>query len=262
MNRLSAQQHALKRAIVQGAPIEGVSGRVEIYRHAYAARLVAALRDNFGVLPQVLGDDAFDALAAAYLEAHPSRQPSIRWFGDRLPEFMASRADLVPHPAIVDLAQMEWALRAAFDAADARPIDAAALAAVPPDAWPALVFDALPSVRLLPMAWDVEPVWRALQRGADDGATDAPEAPEPVEHPHALLVWRPALETRWRSLDGLPARLLQAALAGRPFAALCTLAAEEVGAAPAAAEAAAALRSWLDDGLFAAWRAEPASAAA
>jgi Putative DNA-binding domain len=252
VNGLAAQQRALKQAIVQRTPIDGVSGRVGIYREAYIARLVAALRDNYGVLPQVLGDDAFDVLGAAYLAAHPSQQPSIRWFGDRLPAFIAQRADLVPHPAIADLAQMEWALRGAFDAADAVPIGAAALAGVSPDAWPGLVFDALPSVRLLPMAWAVEPLWRALQDQGDD-----PELPEPREQAHTLLVWRPALQTRWRVLEPLAARLLQAALAGRPFAALCALAASEVGPTAAAATTATALRSWLDDGLFSAWRARP-----
>jgi hypothetical protein len=36
-----------------------------VYRIAYRARLRAALRDNFEVLPLVMGDDAFDALANA-----------------------------------------------------------------------------------------------------------------------------------------------------------------------------------------------------
>ena len=259
MNVLAEQQHALQGAIVgthDDAPglLRADAQReplLRIYRQAYTARLSGALRDNFGVLPQVLGDDAFDALALAYIDAHPSRRPSIRWFGDRLSEFMAARDDLVPHPAIVDLARMEWALRSAFDAADAEPIDATGLAGITPDAWPALVFEPLPSVQLLPMAWDVEPVWRALQ-GSDPEAP--PELPEPNAHDHSLLVWRQGLETRWRSLDGAAARLLRAALEGATFAALCSTAAEEVGGAPAALHAASALRGWVDDRLFSGWR--------
>src|SRR6185369_6628626 len=131
---LTAQQRALQHAIVARAGgdalLRALPGReplLRIYQHAYTARLAGALRDNFGVLPQVMGDDAFDALALAYIAAHPSRHPSIRWFGDKLPEFMAAHENLVPHPALVDLARMEWALRSAFDAADAAPIDAGAL---------------------------------------------------------------------------------------------------------------------------------------
>ena len=93
---LAAQQLAFKRAVEHGEGAAAVRGLLRIYEQAYGARLTAALRDNFGVLPTVLGDDAFDALAHAYIAAHPSRRPSIRWFGDALPAFMAARDDLVP----------------------------------------------------------------------------------------------------------------------------------------------------------------------
>ena len=264
LSTLAAQQMRLKRAIVADAPpgavpdttgllraAEGREPPLRIYRQAYLGRLSAALRDNFGVLPRVLGDEAFDALAFAYIQAHPSAQPSIRWFGHRLPDFMAERDDLVPHPALVDLARMEWALRTAFDAADREPIDLQALVGLAPDAWPLLVFDALPSVQLFELGWSVAPVWRALQDGADDVATDLPE-PQPLEH--SLLVWRAGFDTRWRSVEPLPARLLHAALQGQNFGALCAMAASAVGETQAALHAASALRSWLADGLFSAWR--------
>jgi len=141
LNTLAAQQARLKRAIVDGAPLaagvdttgllraaEGREALLRIHQQACVGRLIAARRDNFGVLPRVLGDGAFDALALAYLHAHPSTQPSIRWFGHHLPAFMAERKDLVPHPALAGLARMELALRTALDAADAEPIDAQALA--------------------------------------------------------------------------------------------------------------------------------------
>lgn len=244
---LPEQQAALKRAIVQREEDTTVAtGLLRIYSQAYTARLVAALRDNFGVLPRVMGDDAFDALALAYIEAHPSRHPSIRWFGDRLPEFMAiAREDLVPHPALIDLARMEWALRSAFDATDAQALTADDLACVPADDWPALVFTALPGVQLLAMAWNVGPAWRALQDA------QAPDLVEPQSLDHTLLIWRQGLDTRWRALDDTTARLLRCALNGETFADLCALAASELGAEQAALLAAGALRGWIADGLFA-----------
>jgi hypothetical protein len=264
LNTLAGQQALLKRAIVGGAPpvvgldttgllraAEGREPLLRIYQQAHVGRLTAALRDNFGVLPQVLGDEAFDALALAYIHAHPSTKPSIRWFGHRLPNFMAGRDDLVPHPALTDLARMEWALRTAFDAADAEPIDAQALAGVAADAWPSLVFDALPSVQLFELGWNVAPVWRALQDAPNDAAADLPE-PQPLAH--SLLVWRAGLDTRWRSVEPLPTRLLHAALQGQNFGMLCAIAAEAVGEEHAALQAARALRGWLADGLFSGWR--------
>lgn len=266
MNPLASQQQALKHAIVVAAPAtDDAAGLLRtdarratllrIYRQAYTARLAAALRDNFGVLPQVLGDEAFDALALAYIEAHPSQHPSIRWFGDRLPEFIAARDDLVPHPSITDLARMEWALRSAFDAPDANPIGVVALAGVPGDAWPALVFEPVPSLQVLELGWNVEPVWRALKH--IDPGEEAPELAEPQVLAHSLLVWRQGLETRWRSLDAPAARLLRGAAQGQTFGALCAIAADAVGEEQAALHAAGALRGWLEDGLFSAWRVAP-----
>jgi hypothetical protein len=256
MNSLVDQQRALQRAIASGdaagALLRALPDReplLRVYQHAYTTRLVGALRDNFGVLPRVMGDDAFDALANAYVAAHPSRHASIRWYGDELPLFMAENETLVPHPALTDLARMEWALRSAFDAANADALDAAKLAAVAADQWPRLTFQPLPSVQLLAMQWAVEPLWRAMQ-SVDADSGDEPELPEPVEHAHALLIWRQGLENRWRSLDTGQAGLLRAALAGSHFAHLCELAASQVGEEQAAAVAVAALQSWLADGLL------------
>jgi hypothetical protein len=98
---------------------EELEGGLAVYLQAYRARLTAALRDNYPVLQRALGDDAFDLLARAYLDEHPSHFRSIRWFGDSLAEFLAAAPEHLPHPALVDLARMDWAMRTAFDAADA-----------------------------------------------------------------------------------------------------------------------------------------------
>ncbi len=254
MNPLAQQQRQLRAAIVGEAVAPGLLREraqplLHIYRHAYTERLLGALRDNYGVLPRALGDEAFEALGLAYLQAHPSSRPSIRWCGDRMVEFMATRDDLVPHPALIDLARMEWALRTAFDAADAALLSADTLAQLPAPAWPELVVRLHPSVQLLAMGWCIEPAWRALQASGDA----EPALPEPQPGVHTLLVWRPELETRWRSATSeVEAALLAAVVRGEPFAALCEHAAQAVGEDDAAACVVSALRQWLADGLLAA----------
>ena len=256
MNTLAEQQQALKHAITS----KGAADRLlqlqptrepllRIYQQAYEARLTGALRDNFGVFPLVMGDESFDALARGYIAAHPSQHPSIRWFGHHLPEFLVQRDDLVPHPAFADLARMEWALRNAFDAADATPIAAAELAAQPPQNWPSLVFDTHPSAQLLSLHWTIEPVWRSMQSFDPETGTE-PELPEPEEHAHSLAIWRHRLDTRWRAVDAVQAALLRAAMAGESFGAMCALAASHVGEEQAAAAAVGALQTWLADGLL------------
>ena len=69
------------------------------------------------------------------------------------------------------------ALRALLlDAADAQPLTAAALSQVAAADWPALPLAAHPSLRLLPLDWDVTPLWRSLSRDPD-ALTDAPTDP-------------------------------------------------------------------------------------
>ncbi|MDG0854878.1 DNA-binding domain-containing protein [Roseateles puraquae] len=253
----AALQSRLAAAIRDGADADGLLAGdfalgLEVYRHAYRARLAAALADNFTVLARALGDEAFEALAQAYLTARPSQQPSIRWFGDGLADFMAGAgADHVPHPSLVDVARMDWALRGAFDAAEALPLQAAALAALAPDDWAGLVLHLHPSVQRVALAHAVEPAWRALREWDPESGDAQPELDEPLPHRHVLLAWRQGHETRWRSLAPLEAGLLAAVAAGAPFAALCEQAAAELGDAGAAAQAVIGLlQGWLAEGLL------------
>ncbi|CAM3704158.1 DNA-binding domain-containing protein [Roseateles saccharophilus] len=260
---VGAQQRQLAAAIRDGDDAPGLlagdyATGLEVYRHAYRARLAAALADNYTVLARALGDEGFDALARAYIAAHPSQHPSIRWFGHELAGFMAAAGEgLVPHPGLVDIARMDWALRNAFDAAAAAPLEPAALAALSPDDWAGLVLRLQPGVQRIALAHAIEPAWRVLREWepptSEPGGVDQPELPEPVAHAHELLAWRQGLETRWRSLEPLEAALLDAVAAGQPFALLCERAAAELGDAEAAAPAViGALQQWLADGLLAA----------
>ncbi len=266
MTALQAQQRAFLQAVCAGheaapPPLlktrpDGGPARLGIYRHAYRARLVAALADNYTVLQHALGYEAFEALALAYVAAHPSQHPSIRWFGHRLAEFMAARDDLVPHPALVDFARMDWALRDAFDAADAPVLPLTALAALPAEAWGDLRLQPHPGLRLLTLDWNIEPAWRILREHDPEAGADEPELPEPQAHRHGLAVWRQDLETRWRSLPALEAELLPMAVDGASFGVLCEQAALLLAdESQAAAAAATALHQWISEGLFSAIRA-------
>jgi hypothetical protein len=250
--QLLAQQRAFTALLLsyEAAPANGLlratdgePPRIAVYHHAYRARLIEALRSNLPVLHRVLGDDGFAELALAYLADHPSRKPSIRWFGDSLHAWLNEHPDALPHPALADLVAMEWALGCSFDAADAAPLTFADLAAMPPDQWPDARFAPHPSVHLLALQWAVEPIWQTLTND-EEGATDEPEA---LQHP--LLIWRQGLETRWRSLQPDEGDVLAACLAGDPFTALCELAAAHQGDS-APAWVAGALRRWVDDGLL------------
>ncbi|MBV8502167.1 MAG: putative DNA-binding domain-containing protein [Paucibacter sp.] len=240
---LLEQQRALQGAIL-GSAASGVSppNGLEVYRQAVPARLVDALRDNHLVLHRAMGDEAFDALAEAYLQFHPSRTRSIRWFGAQLGSFMDAWPAL-SHPALADMARMDWALRDAFDAADVTPLQA--LAGL--DAETRLRLH--PGVRLVRLNWAVEPAWRALRLAITEELAD-PELPEPEAREHTLLAWRLGLDVRWRSLEAPEAALLAQLQQGASFAQLGQCAAAEVGVDVAPTLLVQALQTWLADGLL------------
>jgi hypothetical protein len=218
--------------------------RFDIYARGYRRRLAEALQSNYPVLHRVLGDDEFEALAHDYIDASPSPHRSIRWFGDTLEGFLGVPTGRLPHAALLDLVRMEWALGLAHDAPDAKPIGATQLAHVGPDDWHALRFALHPSATLLALQWGVEPLWRSL---TDDARASAPE-PQPC--PHTLLVWRKALDVRWRSLDERESQLLELIGLREPFAALCLRLAAEAEEHAAAETAAAHLGRWITDELL------------
>lgn len=215
-----------------------------VYCNAYRARLRGALRENFEVLPLVMGDEAFDELANAYIDAHPSTHYSLRWFGHQLAVFMAEHDDWVPHPAMVDLARMEWALRTAFDAPTFETLAPDALTQVQAEDWPDLRFGLHPAVQLLDMQWAVGPVWHALRAEQD-------HVPPPDALGHHLLVWRLGLHTQWQSLDIAATTFVQSLQAGHTFGETCEALASVVGEDSAAQTAAAQLRELTGNGVIA-----------
>jgi hypothetical protein len=251
---LAAQLQALAQAITaDSAPTDtaelfrptpqGGPPRLGIYRKAYRARLTEALRENYPVLHRVQGDEAFDELAERFIAACPSHQPSIRWFGSALLEWLAANSEQLSHPALADLARMEWALCTVFDAADCTPLSVDDLLAQTAETWPELRFTGHPSLRLIALDWAVEPLWRALSNNPEAETA----APEP--QPHHLLVWRQNDQTQWRSVEPFEADMLQAALSGESFAELCERAAATEGK-QAAAAVAGHLRVWVEAGLL------------
>ena len=61
-----------------------------VYRYAYGSRLVEAMRNDHELLHLYLGDEMFDEMGYAYVEANPSQHPNLRWFSQALPDFLKS----------------------------------------------------------------------------------------------------------------------------------------------------------------------------
>ena len=259
MMAVQSLQNEFQAALLQDQPAQpGLlkpfgAAQFDVYRNAYRARMRGALRANYEVLPLVMGDDDFDALANAYIDANPSGHYSLRWFGHAMCGFMAEQVDLVPHPAMLDLARMEWALRTAFDAASVADLAPDALAHLQADDWTALRFGLHPAVQLLEMQWAIGPVWHALKSAHDD-------VPPPEAYAHHMLVWRLGLNTQWKSLSSAELAFVQGLQAGHPFGKICEALVGVVGEDHAAQTAATQLREWLGNSVIATVQS-PASSA-
>ena len=226
------------------------TSRLEVYANAYFARLHAVLCDDYGALAAAVGADWMNDVVTAYLLACPPRRPSIRHAGEHLADFLAAHPAALPFrarfPWCADLARLEHALGDAFDAADIPLRSRESLAALAPEAWPALHLPLAPSVRVLRLDWPVLALREAYERD------ETPAAPPTFPAPGSALVWRRDELVRFRPLDALEAELLERAAAGDTFEQLCEAAAREVGESDAPARAAQLLAGWIDAGLIAA----------
>jgi hypothetical protein len=240
-----ADGHTLAGWIVDDPQLDAVR-RLEVYANAYFQRIYDCLERDFGALAAGIGEAGFHDLVTAYLIAHPSRHPSLRFIGAALPDYLAGAAQAAPFrrrwPWACDLARFEWALGSAFDAADADPLSRQDLTLSASGGWDTLVLRFAPAVALVETQWPVHDAYTAWTRH---------QSLQPAAEPSAtcICVWRRGESVRHRVLDALEARLLQAARAGVCFGELCALAAEERGQARAPALAAEWLGRWVDDDL-------------
>jgi len=220
----------------------GAVERVDVYANMYFFRLLECLAEDFPALHAVIGHEDFHALAADYLEVHPSQHPSVRMLGRALGDFLERHPHAVRRFWLPDLARFEWDLLEAFDARDVAPVDAERLAALAPERWPELRFTLTPSLRVLEASAPVDEVWTAATAGQE-----IPSVERAATH---VRIWREGLQVFHRRLEPVELAALRAAARGERFAEVCEAAATVVGEDAAAAEVVRVLQRWLGDGMI------------
>ena len=240
------QQHMLGAAdatpLLAGSAARRALG-LGIYANAYRQRLVDVLADAFAKTRTVLGAEAFESAAMHYINEHPPETRNLRWFGA---EFAAHLRSVLPAPAAVaELAQLDWALRQAFDGPDSPALAAADLGSVPPEAWASLYLTPVPTAGLLRFEHNTVALWQAI-----DDETEAP-AIVCAEVAVDWLVWRKELQPHFRSLHPVEAALLRAMLGGASFAQACEQAQSQTEE-DCINHIGSGLRQWLEDGVLSA----------
>jgi hypothetical protein len=246
--KLLQLQEAFQAHVLRGAP--GIELEVEadarfstalrlgVYVDAYALRLVEVLAESFPAVQVALGTDRFAGLISQFARAHPSQVRSARDYGGQLPQWLAARLSGPSAGGIADLARFEWAVAAAFDAADQMALNAASLAAVAPTHWPQLQFGFSPTVRRLSVTSNCVAWWKFA------GAQQARPSRWRRTCEQQWLVWRRELAVYYRRLSQREAQALDGARCGQSFGQLC----EQLGEP---ARAASLLHGWFNEGLVA-----------
>lgn len=228
--------------IVDGDAHQSSADRLDVYAQMYWLRLHDALREDYPRIAAILGDERFAAVARAYLARFPSGHPSMRHVGAQFPDFLAHCRETAPWPFLSDLAQLEWARLAVFDAADAPVLGIEEVRTIAAPEWPDVTFRPIPALRLLRSPWPVHELW-------SETTTQARDTRRVETH---LRVWRRESAVYQAPMDACERRALESVMSGAPFAATCAALEMLVGDPGAAArEAAQLLLRWVEDGILA-----------
>lgn len=245
---LLAMQRTFRDWLVTGeeaaaAALGGGHGTA-VYQNNYRTALISSLTETFQRLALWLGEAAFEAAAARYIDARPPSSWTLDAYGA---DFTAFVAGLYPDdPDVSELANIDWTVGQVFVCPDAAALRPEALA--DPGAvadWETAVIHAVPSLLILPITTNADAIWQALATG------ETPPASVQTDPDGVLLVWRQGLEPVFRRAEPHERDVLAWSAAGAGFAAVCKRLAAALGDEAAVTTAGTLLGRWLAEGVVA-----------
>ncbi len=242
------QQHILgerrdgfaERSVIASAAANS-DVRVNVYTYAYRARLIEVLGNDFHGLRTMLGDEAFDQLGHAYVDAIRSKHFNVRWYGQHLAEFLQRNEPWSSEPALAEMALLEWTIGLSFDAPDQPPVDAAALESIAPEAWPQIGLKLHPSVQRLSLRFNTGIIRRAVDRA------EALPAVAALESSESWIVSRRDTAVRYRVAADDESAALHAFSEGAVLAEVCSILCDWHAEDAVPMRAASLLKQWLYD---------------
>lgn len=141
--------------VILPSPTLTSAERVDIYHEMYPMRMEEALASDYPALKHFLGDQEFAKLVVEYVQVHPSRSYTLNRLGDHLPAFIKEHASIPKRGFCHDLARLELAVSAVFDAEETKALSAEAIAAVPQEDWARARFETIAAFRLLSFRYPV-----------------------------------------------------------------------------------------------------------
>jgi len=149
-------------------------------------------------------------------------------------------------PWLAELARWEWALAAAFDAADVEPLSLAEFSERGAIGWPELYLIFHPSLQVLRLRTNAALLNQQLADGVEVAAAEV------LDTPQDWLIWREGLAVQYRPVSTAEACALAAVSTEPPetFADMCEALCEFHEAEAVPLIAAGMLKAWLTQGLI------------
>jgi len=201
--KLSVPRHLV------GPDGEPTTKRFAVYRNNVVVGLIEALQANFPAVCRIVGEEFFRAMTRDYVLAEPPRSPILLDYGASFPNFIAGFESAAPLPYLPDVARIERAWIESYHAADAAPLSAEVLAAIPNDRVPDACIQVHPSLRVVTSRFPALTIWRM---NVGDGV------PSPVDLDSGgedALIIRPQADVEVRSIPPGAAEFLSALADGR-----------------------------------------------
>lgn len=243
-NYLLDKTACIAAAVVDVQPMPA-KARLDIYRDGYYLRLLEALEQDYEVLRALVGKEKFDQLGRDYIHAHPSHFRSIRWYGKELASFLQQKKLIVDQLWLPEMAQFEWLLTEAFDAAESVVVTVEEMAAIPFKKWPEMCFTLHSSLRQLTLYTNVVPIWQSYK---ENGVCLLPQKSE-IAVP--WIIWRKELDVQFCSLAADEIYMMRALMTGTSFGTICEGLGEWVEERDVAMHAALLLKRFILDNLIA-----------
>ena len=225
-------QSAFAAALLRDAPIPpGVTSvraqnpahRFTVYRRNVLAALAGSLETRFPAAVAIVGAPFFQAMAAAFVRAHPPRSALLLAYGDGFPDFAASFEPAASLPYLADVMRIEVARARAYHARDCGAVTAAALEMVDPVAFGAMRASFHPAASMLRSRHPAATIWEMNSGGRDPAPIDPWEGED-------VLVTRTSLQVMTSRLPPGAYAFLAGLAAGRTVADSATSATAEAPA--------------------------------
>jgi len=196
--------------IVSGPAGKGAVRRYNVYRNNVTVSLIDALAAVYPAVQRITGVEFFRAMARFYVRATPPVSPLLFEYGREFPAFIEGYEYARSMPWLADTARIERAWLDAYHAADAVPLSAEALSAIPSERLADAVFLPHPSTRIVRSRFAAVTIFAANRGEGETGPVDAGVAEDAV-------ITRPDAEVFARHLPRGGAVFLENLISGRPL---------------------------------------------